>query len=126
MDGMVLKIDRCSARWPRHTDRRVSERLSPALPLVFDPDSQSMEPHLIHTETLCARCGRCVAHCPEKRWILWGPAALPSTIGAVPLRQMRRIVLKNAMKVTGIRMSIDEVYDIINRSRGFWTRMPGG
>ena len=62
----------------------------------------------------------------KKQWI-WGAGGI-----AVDHRRCTlcgkcvELCLKNAMKVTGIRMSIDEVYDIINRSRGFWTRMPAG
>lgn len=93
MDGMVLKIDRCS----KHDGPGIRTVVFlKGCPLrcrwCSTPDSQSMEPHLIHTETLCARCGRCVAHCPEKALDMGAGGHCRRPQALYPLRQMRRIV----------------------------------
>lgn len=127
MDGMVLKIDRCS----KHDGPGIRTVVFlKGCPLrcrwCSTPDSQLMEPHLIHTEPLCVQCGRCVANCPEKALALRPEGIAVTHKDCTLCGKCVELCLKRAMKVTGIRMTVDEAYGIIDRSRGFWTRMPGG
>jgi pyruvate formate lyase activating enzyme len=127
MEGMILKIDRCS----KHDGPGVRTVVFlKGCPLrckwCSTPESQCGEPHLLRIETLCALCGRCVASCPKK--------ALKGIPDDVIIDHRRctlcgeclRVCLNNAMRVSGTRMTLDEVFDIINRSRPFWNRMLGG
>ncbi len=127
MDGMVLKIDRCS----KHDGPGIRTVVFlKGCPLrcrwCSTPDSQLMEPHLIHMESLCALCGRCVANCPEKALCIKDGTVVVDHAACTLCGRCVELCLNSAMKVTGVRMTMDEVYGIIDRSRGFWTRMPGG
>ncbi len=127
MEGMILKIDRCS----KHDGpgMRTVVFLN-GCPLrckwCSTPESQHGEPQLLRIETLCALCGRCVASCPES-----GLRLVP---GNVTIDRQRctlcgncvEACLNHAMRISGTRMTLDEVFDIVNRSRPFWTRMAGG
>lgn len=127
MEATVLKIDRCS----KHDGPGVRTVVFlKGCPLrckwCSTPDSQHGEPQLLHMETLCALCGRCIASCPEK--------ALEMVPGDVVIDRRRcnlcgncvQACLNNAMRVYGTRMTLDEVFDIVQRSRPFWARMTGG
>lgn len=127
MHGMVLKIDRCSRHDGPGIRTVVFLKGCPLRCLwCSTPDSQRMEPHLIHTEPLCARCGRCAARCPERALSLGAEGVVVDHGRCTLCGACVELCLKNAMKVTGRRMTVEEVYGIIDRSRGFWNRMAGG
>lgn len=127
MEGTVLKIDRGS----RHDGpgfRTVVFLKGCPLRCKWcsTPDSQRGERQLLHMETLCARCGRCVAICPEN--------ALKMAVDKVDVNRERctlcgkclDVCLNNSLRISGSSMTLNEVYAIVDRSRSFWARMPGG
>ena len=127
MEGIVLKIDRCSKHDGPGLRTVVFLKGCPLrCKWCSTPDSQRGEPQLLHVETLCVQCGRCVEFCPEK--------ALTMTQDEVIIDRERcklcggclKVCLNNARRISGTRMALEEVYDIVDRSRAFWTRMPGG
>lgn len=127
MEGMVLKIDRCS----RHDGPGLRTVIFlKGCPLhcqwCSTPESQYIEPQLIHYETLCINCGRCIEVCPNE-------AIKDINKNIVVNRELCKscgkcvsICLNYAMKIAGKKMQLEEVYEIVNRSRQFWNRMPGG
>ena len=127
-DGMILKIDRCS----KHDGPGIRTVVFlKGCPLrcrwCSTPDSQRREAHLIHTEALCVLCGRCVANCPRKALRIEPGRGVVVDHGVCTLcGRCVELCLRHAMKVTGTSMTVDEVFDVVNRSRGFWTRMAGG
>lgn len=127
MEGSVLKIDRCS----KHDGPGVRTVVFlKGCPLrcrwCSTPDSQSTEPQLLHMETLCARCGRCAAACPEKALAVIGDKVVVQRERCTLCGACLNVCLNTAMRISGVRMSLEAVFDIIHRSRAFWTRMPGG
>lgn len=127
MEGMILKIDRCSKHDGPGLRTVVFLKGCPLrCRWCSTPDSQSGEPVLIHTETLCSECGRCVASCPEQ--------ALSHVPGDIVVDHRRctlcgacvELCLNHAMRISGTRMTLEQVYDIVDRSRAFWNRMAGG
>ena len=127
MDGMILKIDRCS----KHDGPGIRTVVFlKGCPLrchwCSTPESQTSEPQLIHMEPLCALCGRCAANCPERALTLTQDDVLVDHRACARCGRCVELCLHHAMKIVGERMSLDEVFDIVNRSRPFWVRMTGG
>ncbi len=127
MDGIILKIDRCSKHDGPGLRTVVFLKGCPlSCAWCSTPDSQRGEPQLLHLETLCARCGRCVASCPEKALAITSDEVAIDRGRCVLCGTCVQVCLNRARKISGTRMTLDEVFDVINRSRQFWTRMPGG
>ena len=91
-----------------------------------NPESQNHEPELMHRESVCKRCYRCVAACPLGA-ITVGPDgvvidrdlcdACGECVNACP---------HGAMQITGRHMSADEVFDILKRDADFYRDSGGG
>lgn len=127
MEGSVLKIDRCS----KHDGPGVRTVVFlKGCPLrcrwCSTPDSQLLDPQLLHMETLCAHCGRCVTTCPEKALAVSDDKIVVQGSRCNLCGKCLNACLNIAMRISGVRMPLDAVFDIINRSRGFWTRILGG
>lgn len=127
MEGIVLKIDRGSKHDGPGMRTVVFLKGCPLrCKWCSSPDSQYGERQLLHMETLCAQCGSCVVVCPEN--------ALTMGAGRVHVDRKRcslcgecmEICLNNALRIAGTIMTLDKVYDIVDRSRSFWCRIPGG
>ncbi len=127
MEGMILKIDRCSKHDGPGLRTVVFLNGCPLrCQWCSTPESQCEKPQLLHIETLCVLCGRCVVSCPEK--------ALRDIPGGIIIDRQRctfcgkclQVCLNHAMRASGTSMTLDQVFDIVNRSRPFWTRMAGG
>lgn len=143
VEGVVLKIDRGSKHDGPGLRTVVFLKGCPLrCEWCSTPDSQTLEPLLLNMETLCVRCGRCIAACPRNALgFVDDTAAGKAEEDGKPTYPVRLRVdharcdvcgacldecLNSAMRVSGVRMSVDEVYDVIHRSRGFWRRMQGG
>lgn len=127
MQGIVLKIDRCSKHDGPGLRTVVFLKGCPLRCLwCSTPESQTKDPLPLHMETLCAQCGRCVASCPENALVLAGERVLISRERCTLCKACKEACLANALRVAGTPMTLDEVYDVVDRSRSFWTRMPGG
>jgi len=91
-----------------------------------NPESQNLEPELMHRDSLCKRCYRCVAACPV--------GAI--TVGANGIEIDRDVCTvcgdcvevcpHDAMRITGKEMSVDEVFDVIRRDADFYRDSGGG
>ena len=127
MEGMVLKIDRCSKHDGPGVRTVVFLKGCPLRCLwCSTPDSQKMEPQVIHTETLCCQCGRCVQMCPEKALERLGDDITIDRARCTQCGTCLQACPNKARRISGTRMGLGEVVDIIERSRGFWARMAGG
>ena len=91
-----------------------------------NPESQNRAPELMHRESLCKQCFRCVAACPLGV-ISVGPDgvvidrdlcdACGACVEACP---------HGAMQITGKNMSADEVFDAVKRDADFYRDSGGG
>ena len=91
-----------------------------------NPESQNLEPELMHRDTLCKRCFRCVAVCPLGA-ISVGPNGIVidrETCDACG------ICVDNcphdAMRLSGKQMTVDEVVAAALRDRDFYQDSGGG
>lgn len=67
MKGTVLKIDRGSKHDGPGIRTVVFLKGCPLRCMwCSTPDSQELKPQLLHVETFCTACGRCVASCPQQ------------------------------------------------------------
>ena len=127
MEGIVLKIDRYSKHDGPGVRTVVFLKGCPLRCLwCSTPDSQRLEPQLLHMETLCTRCGQCADSCPEKALSINGDDVHIDRGLCTLCGQCLEACLTNARHMSGTKMTLDEVYTIVERSRGFWARMPGG
>lgn len=127
MEGIVLKIDRCSKHDGPGLRTVVFLKGCPLrCKWCSTPDSQRGEPQLLHMETLCVKCGRCAAACPENALEITPDGAAIDRKRCTLCGECQATCLNSALRVSGSMMSLDEVYDVVHRSRSFWTRMPGG
>jgi pyruvate formate lyase activating enzyme len=91
-----------------------------------NPESQNLAPELMHRESLCKRCYRCVAACPE----------VAITVGADGIVIDRDLCTAcgdcvdacphDAMRITGREMSAEQVFDLIKRDSDFYRDSGGG
>ncbi len=91
-----------------------------------NPESQNIAPELMHRESLCKRCYRCVAACPLGA-IAVGPDgividrdtcnACGDCVEACP---------HGAMRIAGKEMTVDEVFDAVKRDADFYLDSGGG
>jgi glycyl-radical enzyme activating protein family len=127
MLGTVLKIDRGSKHDGPGLRTVVFLKGCPLrCKWCSTPDSQSLDIFMLHIETLCGRCGRCVDSCKE-RALEFSPDRVTIDRKRCDMcGKCREVCLNNAIRVSGISMTLDEVYNIVERSRGFWTRGVGG
>ena len=97
------------------------------MPVVLHPRlSARAEPQLLLLETLCTVCGRCVAACPEKALEIVSNEVVIARQRCTLCGSCLQACLNRARRFSGTRMTLDDVFDIVQRSRQFWTRMPGG
>lgn len=127
MNGVILKIDRCSKHDGPGMRTVVFLKGCPLRCLwCSTPESQSKEPTLLHMETLCGQCGRCVAACSEKALTLDGERVIVDRRNCTLCGACKEACLNNALRFSGTVMTLDGVFAVVERSRPFWTRMPGG
>ncbi len=127
MEGMILKIDRNSRHDGPGLRTVVFLKGCPLRCLwCSTPDSQQLRPERLRTETLCTLCGRCAAACPEHALRLEAGDVVSDQTLCRACGRCAEVCLNRAVRISGTRMTLDAVFDVINRSRGFWNRMPGG
>lgn len=91
-----------------------------------NPESQNLEPELMHRQSLCKRCYRCVEACAEGA-ITVGPDGIEidrdlctmcgDCVEACP---------HDAMRITGKEMTVDEVFKVVERDVDFYRDSDGG
>lgn len=127
MDGMVLKVDRGSKHDGPGLRTVVFLKGCPLrCQWCSTPDSQRREKELLHIEANCVMCGRCVDACPEK--------AVVVTNGGICIARERCNLCGACVAachskgnvISGILMTVEEAYEIVERSRPFFIRMSGG
>ena len=107
MEGIVLTIDRCSTHAGPGVRTVVFLKGCPLRCLwCSTPDSQRLEPQLLHMETLCAQCGRCVSSCPEPALQISGETVEIDRERCKLFGRCLEVCLHNARPVYGTRMTL--------------------
>jgi pyruvate formate lyase activating enzyme len=91
-----------------------------------NPESQNLAPELMHRDSICKRCYRCVAACPV------GAIAVGAN-GVVIDREVCTVCgdcveacPHDAMRITGKEMTVDEVFEVVERDIDFYRDSGGG
>ena len=92
----------------------------------YNPESQNLDPELMHRQSICKRCYRCVEACAEGA-ITVGPDGIEidrdlctmcgDCVEACP---------HDAMRITGKEMTVDEVFKVVERDVDFYRDSGGG
>lgn len=91
-----------------------------------NPESQLLEPELLHAASRCTACGRCAKACPVSAITVeaktWSVDRGHCTVcgNCVPL------CLEQALRVAGSLMTVDDVVDAVRRDAIFYRRSHGG
>jgi len=127
-DGLVYDIQRYSINDGPGIRTTVFFKGCPLKCLWCDnPESQEPFPQLLYSEQLCVRCYRCVKACPTG-------ATTISPDGAIEIERDRcqacgncvKACLSEARAISGRRMTVDEVLEIVKSDRLFYQNSGGG
>ncbi len=91
-----------------------------------NPESQNVEPELLHFEASCIRCDSCIAACPEN--------ALSRQDGALRIDHARctrcgeclKVCVAGGLRMMGRYVTVDEVTDELTQDSAFYRRTGGG
>jgi pyruvate formate lyase activating enzyme len=91
-----------------------------------NPESQNRAPELMHRESLCKRCYRCVAACPLGVISVGPDGVIIDRDLCDACGECAEECPHGAMQITGRKMSADEVFDVVARDADFYRDSGGG
>lgn len=93
-----------------------------------NPESWTVGPKLMYLDKKCTGCGRCVAACPQHAVSL-DPETKTAVIDRTLCTNCGRCVtacLNKARKISGEKMSVQDIYDIVIRDKDYYLQTGGG
>ena len=91
-----------------------------------NPESQNLAPELMHRESICKRCYRCVAACPVGAITVGADGIDIDRDVCTVCGDCVEVCPHDAMRITGREMTVDEVMDVIRRDADFYRDSGGG
>jgi pyruvate formate lyase activating enzyme len=91
-----------------------------------NPESQNLAPELMHRDSLCKRCYRCVEACPVGAITVGANGIVIDRDVCTVCGDCVEACPHDAMRITGKEMSVDEVFDVIKRDSEFYGDSGGG
>jgi pyruvate formate lyase activating enzyme len=91
-----------------------------------NPESQNLQPELMHRDSLCKRCYRCVAACPLGAITVGSDGIVIDRDLCDACGECVAVCPHDAMRITGRTMTADEVFDVLKRDADFYEDSGGG
>ena len=91
-----------------------------------NPESQSNSAEISHSDLLCRKCGRCVAACETKAVSLTGDVLSIDRDRCGACGKCVETCPNDALGIYGKEMSVEEVFQEVERDRGFYLNSGGG
>ncbi len=91
-----------------------------------NPESQNFEPELMHRDSLCKRCYRCVAACPLGAISVGADGVVIDRETCDACGECVRACPHDAMRITGQEMTVDEVFEVVKRDADYYRDSGGG
>jgi pyruvate formate lyase activating enzyme len=91
-----------------------------------NPESQNLRPELMHRDSLCKRCYRCVAVCPTGAISVGADGIVIERDLCDTCGECVSACPHDAMRITGKEMSVGEVFDVVKRDADYYRDSGGG
>ncbi|MBK6965829.1 MAG: glycyl-radical enzyme activating protein [Bacteroidales bacterium] len=91
-----------------------------------NPESISGKAEKMYTQAKCIRCGSCVEACPEKAISLTTEGIVTDTGLCLLCGKCAEVCPSAAIVMSGKKMQVDEIMDIIEKERIFFDQSGGG
>jgi pyruvate formate lyase activating enzyme len=91
-----------------------------------NPESQNLQLELMHRDSLCKRCYRCVAACASGAITVGAEGISIDRDACDACGECVKVCPHDAMRITGTQMTADEVFAVIERDADFYRDSGGG
>ena len=91
-----------------------------------NPESQNLEPELMHRDSLCKRCYRCVSACQVGAISVGASGVEIDRDACTVCGDCVEACPHDAMRITGKQMTVDEVLEVVQRDTDFYRDSGGG
>lgn len=91
-----------------------------------NPESQNTEPELMHRDSLCKRCYRCVATCPLGAVTVGPDGIVIDRDVCDACGECVETCPHGAMRIAGEEMTVEQVFDVVRRDADFYRDSGGG
>lgn len=91
-----------------------------------NPESQNVEPEMLHFEGSCIQCNSCIAVCPEKALSREGGEYRIDHSRCTRCGECLKVCVAGGLRLMGKYLTVDEVTDEVMRDSPFYRRTGGG